>query len=51
MKKGGKGLKTWTWLGAWSRPFYAWGTVRAHLTMAFLEPFMSFLCFGPTRLS
>ena len=34
----GGGTWTWTWIGAWSRPFYAWGTVRAHLTMAFLEP-------------
>ena len=23
-----------TWVSAWPRPFYAWGTVRANLTMA-----------------
>ena len=24
---------TWTWVCAWPRPFYAWGTVGTHLTM------------------
>ena len=27
------GTWTWTWVCAWPRPFYAWGTVGTHLTM------------------